>query len=76
MTAGDWRKMLKQFAKKPAVRNKFIKHNKPKDRTTGIAKKKCERCGRFGAHISSYGLHLCRQCFREIAEDIGFKKYS
>lgn len=68
--------MLKQFAKKPAVRNKFIKHNKPKDRTTGIAKKKCERCGRFGAHISSYGLHLCRQCFREIAEDIGFKKYS
>jgi predicted glycosyl hydrolase (DUF1957 family) len=28
MTAGDWRKMLKQFAKKPAVRNKFIKHNK------------------------------------------------
>jgi ribosomal protein S14 len=76
MTAGDWRKMLKQLARKPAVRNKFIKHNKPKDRTTGIARKKCERCGRFGAMINSYGLNLCRQCFREIAEDVGFKKYS
>ena len=76
MTASDWRKMLKQFVKKPAVRSKYIKHNKPKDRKFGIAKKKCERCGRFGAHISSYGLNLCRHCFREIAEEIGFKKYS
>ncbi|MEK6820317.1 MAG: 30S ribosomal protein S14 [Nanoarchaeota archaeon] len=53
-----------------------MKHNKPKERKTGIVSKKCERCGRFGAHISSYGLNLCRQCFREIAEEIGFKKYS
>jgi len=55
---------------------KFLKHNKPKERKIGIAKRKCERCGRFGAHIKSYGLNLCRQCFREIAEEIGFKKYS
>ncbi|OGJ12344.1 30S ribosomal protein S14 [Candidatus Pacearchaeota archaeon RBG_16_35_8] len=53
-----------------------MKHNKPKERTTGIARQKCERCGRFGAHIKSYGLNLCRHCFREIAEEIGFKKYS
>ncbi len=76
MTASDWRKMLKQFRKKLAVRDKYIKHNKPKIRTTGIARKKCERCGRFGAIINSYGLNLCRHCFREIAEDLGFKKYS
>jgi len=38
----------------------------------GIAAYKCERCGRFGAHMSQYNLNLCRQCFREIAEEIGF----
>ncbi len=75
MTAGNWEKILKQLKSKPEKAEKFIKHNKPKKRKTGIAKKKCERCGRFGAHISSYGLNLCRQCFREIAEEIGFKKY-
>ncbi|MEK6928887.1 MAG: 30S ribosomal protein S14 [Nanoarchaeota archaeon] len=55
---------------------KFLKHCKPKPRKTGIAAKKCGRCGRFGAHLSQYNLNLCRQCFREIAEEIGFKKYS
>lgn len=76
MTASDWKKILKQLDEKPAVREKFIKHCKPKDRKTGVFSKKCERCGRFGAHISSYDLNLCRHCFREIAEEIGFKKYS
>jgi len=76
MTASDWRKLLKQIKNKPAIMQKFLKHNKPKDRKFGIAVKKCERCGRFGAHISSYGLNLCRQCFRDIAVEIGFKKYS
>jgi len=76
MTASDWRKALKQFKRKPAIKTKYIKHNKPKDRTTGIAKQKCEKCGRFGAHLSQYGLNLCRHCFREIAEELGFKKYS
>jgi len=76
MTASDWNKILKQFKKKPAIKKKFLKHNKPKDRKFGVAAKKCERCGRFGAHISSYGLNLCRQCFRELAVELGFKKYS
>jgi len=76
MTASDWRKILKQLKNKPAVMKKFLKHNQPKERKFGIASKKCEICGRHGAHISSYGLNLCRQCFREIASKIGFKKYS
>ena len=76
MTASDWRKILKQLKSKPAVMAKFIKHCKPKERKYGIASQKCERCGRFGAHISSYGLNMCRHCFREIAEEVGFKKYS
>lgn len=39
-------------------------------------KKGCRRCGRKRGIIRKYNLHLCRQCFREIAEDLGFKKYS
>jgi len=76
MTASDWNKITNQLKRKPAVLQKFLKHNKPKERKTGIAAKKCERCGRFGAHLKQYNLNLCRHCFREIAEEIGFKKYS
>ena len=76
MGASDLKKSTKQLKNKPAVLQKFVEHNKPKERKRGIASRKCERCGRFGAHISSYGLNLCRQCFREIAVEIGFNKYS
>lgn len=76
MTASDWRKIIKHLKSKPVKVQRFLKHNKPKERKQGIAAQKCTRCGRYGAHISSYGLHLCRQCFREIAKEIGFKKYS
>jgi len=76
MTASDWNKVLKQLKNKPAIAKKFLKFNKPKDRKQGIAAQKCIRCGRFGAHLHQYDLHLCRHCFREIAEEIGFKKYN
>ena len=76
MTASDWKKIIQQLIGKESKMKKFLKHNKPKDRKFGIATKKCERCGRFGAHLGQYNLNLCRQCFREIAVEIGFKKYS
>jgi len=76
MTASDWRKIMRSLRSKPAVMQKFLKHSKPKERKSGIARDKCERCGRFGAHLHQYNLNLCRHCFREIAEEIGFKKYS
>lgn len=76
MTASDWNKILKQLRNKAAVRIKFLKHNKPKARKFGIAAKKCERCGRYGAMVNQYGINLCRHCFREMAEQLGFKKYS
>lgn len=76
MTASDWNKIAKMLEAKPVIRQKFLKHCKPKERKNGIAKNKCERCGRFGAHIKSYGLNLCRHCFREIAVELGFKKYN
>jgi len=77
MTIKDWRKAFVQLKAKPAKMKKYIKHNAPKKRRTGMAvSARCENCGRFGGHISKYGLNLCRHCFREIAVDIGFKKYS
>jgi len=76
MTTSDYRKVFKQLKAKPFKQKKFIKHNAPKERSVGKNKKHCRRCGRTGAHIGKYGLNLCRQCFREIATEIGFKKYS
>ena len=67
--------MFKQLDSKPAIKSRYIRFCKPKERKYGIASKKCIRCGRYGAHLNQYGLDLCRHCFREIAEKIGFKKY-
>ena len=36
----------------------------------------CQRCGRKQGLIGKYGIWLCRQCFREVARGMGFKKYS
>ena len=76
MTTKDFKKALKQLETKPVKMKKYLKHNSSKQRTTGIGLRKCKRCGRFGAHIRSYGIHLCRMCFREDAKHIGFKKFS
>jgi len=76
MTTSDYKKVFKQLKAKPVILKKFLKHNSPKERSCGIGLKKCSRCGRNGGHIAKYGLNVCRQCFREIAKKIGFKKYS
>lgn len=76
MTTSNYKKTIKQLKNKPAKLAKYEKHNAPKKRSTGESLKKCKNCGRTGAHISKYGLHLCRQCFREYAKELGFKKYS
>ncbi len=68
--------MFKQLKAKPVMMKKFLKHNVPKERTVGLANKRCKRCGRIGGHVSKYGLDLCRHCLREIAPELGFKKYS
>jgi ribosomal protein S14 len=67
MSASDWNKLLKQLKGKPVVLQKFLRNCKPQDRKFGIASKKCERCGRIGAHLSQYNINLCRQCFRELS---------
>ena len=36
----------------------------------------CRRCGRRRGMIRRHGLRLCRQCFRDVGPEIGFKKMS
>ena len=75
MTTKDYKKALKQLKKKSASLKRFLKFNKPKRRKYGKGVRKCSRCGRRGAHISKYGINMCRQCFRETAPKLGFRKY-
>lgn len=65
----------KQIEDKKEKKKRFEKFNKPKDRDFGKATHKCRRCGRTGGVIQKYGLYYCRQCFREKAEKMGFKKF-
>ncbi|MBI4014531.1 MAG: 30S ribosomal protein S14 [Candidatus Aenigmarchaeota archaeon] len=51
------------------MRNKAIK------RKQGKGSKKCQRCGSMRGTIRKYGLMYCRRCFREVALDLGFRKY-
>ena len=76
MTTSDHKKAFKQLDAKPVKKAKFIKFNQPKKRSCGEARVKCRNCGRQGAHIAKYGLNLCRQCFRDMAIGLGFKKYN
>ncbi|MEM5815465.1 MAG: 30S ribosomal protein S14 [Candidatus Aenigmatarchaeota archaeon] len=47
-----------------------------KQRKFGKTTHRCKRCGSTRGVIRKYGINLCRKCFREVAEEIGFKKYS
>jgi len=38
-------------------------------------KRRCRVCGTPTAVIRKYDLNVCRRCFKEIAEKLGFKKY-
>ena len=49
--------------------------SKIRTRSYGKGSRKCIRCGTPDGLIRRYGLNVCRQCFREIANDLGFKKY-
>ena len=76
MTTSDHHKAFKQLDAKPVKKAKYIKFNSPKARSCGKALRKCRQCGRMGAHINKYSLHICRHCFREMASELGFKKFS
>jgi len=47
-----------------------------RERKFGKGSFACRRCGRHDGVIRRYNLMYCRQCMREVAKDLGFKKYS
>ncbi len=68
-------KILKVHSNNSAKRAKFLKFNKHKLTSHDRRAHLCVRCGRPEGHISVQGLNYCRQCFREIAPQLGFQKY-
>ncbi len=71
-----YERIKKQIEKKPEKLARLEKFNQPRKRKFGKNVRKCRKCGRTGGLIRSYGLLYCRQCFREEAKKLGFKKYS
>ncbi|MBS7631489.1 30S ribosomal protein S14 [Candidatus Bathyarchaeota archaeon] len=49
--------------------------NSVKVKKYGKGSRHCIRCGSYDGLIRRYGLNLCRRCFREVADKLGFKKY-
>lgn len=48
----------------------------PEDDDRTGQSRECRRCAREQGLVGKYEIWLCRQCFREIARGMGFKKYS
>ncbi|MBI5159444.1 30S ribosomal protein S14 [Candidatus Micrarchaeota archaeon] len=44
-------------------------------RYKGKGGRKCRFCGNARGLVRSYNLRICRRCFREVGEQIGFRKY-
>ena len=72
----SFRKIIKQVEKKPLKLAKIMKFNKAKKRKFGKTAVVCRKCGKREGVIRKYGLNYCRQCFREEAEKLGFRKYN
>ena len=56
-------------------RKKLAADKKLKSKYKGKGNRKCRICGNNRALIRKYDLQICRRCFREVAESIGFRKY-
>ena len=66
---------LNQVKNKPTKLARVMKFNAPQKRKYGKNVNKCRHCGKTRGIIGKYGLLNCRQCFREIAKQLGFKKF-
>ncbi|UCC33651.1 MAG: 30S ribosomal protein S14 [Candidatus Bathyarchaeota archaeon] len=53
----------------------MVKQKPKRERKFGKGSRQCRRCGSHGSIIRRYGLNLCRQCFREVAKKLGFRKF-
>jgi len=72
----SFERVKKQIEGKPIKLSRYMKFNRSKKRKFGKSVYRCRKCGRAGGIIRKYGLIYCRQCFREEAEKLGFRKYN
>jgi len=59
----------RKIKKKAAAEKKLLSKFK------GKGNRICRFCGNSRGLIRKYGLNTCRRCFREVAEDIGFRTF-
>jgi len=50
------------------------KDSQAPEKNSGHGMNKCQICGRKQGLVRQHNIMLCRQCFRETAPKIGFKK--
>ena len=58
------------MVKKPIEGEKEYKWPKKREGT-----RYCKICGSTLGMVRKYGMQICRRCFREKAEELGFKKF-
>ena len=49
--------------------------NDKTSKTMNRKPKECKMCGSQKAFVGKYNLNLCKRCFKQNAERLGFKKY-
>ena len=70
-----YERVRKQLVSKPLKLSRFERFNKSKKRKFGKSMHPCRKCGKHEGVIRKYGLLYCRQCFREEAKKLGFRKW-
>ncbi|MEI7961592.1 MAG: 30S ribosomal protein S14 [archaeon] len=57
----------------PVKRKQKSKNDKMKKRESGV--RECKICGTRKGMIRKYKLGICRRCFKDRAQDLGWEKY-
>jgi len=63
------------FVTEKKKRRRLAAEKKLLSKFKGKGNRICRFCGSARGLIRKYRLNTCRRCFREIAEDIGFRKF-
>lgn len=57
------------------VRKKVSQEKRLRLKFKGKGLRMCRFCGNASGVIRLYKLYICRRCFREVGENIGFRKF-
>jgi small subunit ribosomal protein S14 len=71
----SYERVFKQIERKPLKVARMERFSKTKKRKFGKNLYPCRKCGKTSGVVRQYGIQYCRQCFREEAKKMGFRKY-